>query len=73
MAWMVILGTIVPFGLLVGSLRHIAATRAGIVAMLEPVAGTIVAWAWLGEALGGLQLVGGAVVLTAIALAQTAR
>jgi drug/metabolite transporter (DMT)-like permease len=73
MAWMVVLGTIVPFALLVGSLRHIAATRAGIVAMLEPVVGTIVAWAWLGEALGGVQLAGGAVVLAAIFLAQSAR
>jgi drug/metabolite transporter (DMT)-like permease len=73
MAWMIVLGTIVPFGLLVGSLRHIAATRAGIVAMLEPVAGTLVAWAWLGESLGTAQLIGGAVVLAAIFLAQSAR
>jgi drug/metabolite transporter (DMT)-like permease len=44
-----------------------------IVAMLEPVAGAFVAWAWLGESLGGLQLAGAAVVLAAIVLAQTAR
>jgi drug/metabolite transporter (DMT)-like permease len=73
MAWMIVLGTIVPFGLLVGSLRHIAATRAGIVAMVEPVAGAVVAWAWLGESLGTAQLAGGAVVLAAIFLAQSAR
>ena len=71
--WVVVLGTIVPFGLLVGSLRHIPATRAGILAMLEPVAGTVVAWAWLGESLGAVQLTGGAFVLVAIFLAQTAR
>ena len=73
MAWMILLGTIVPFGLLVGALRHISATRAGIVAMLEPVAGTLVAWAWLGESLAGLQLVGAAIVLASIFLAQSAR
>jgi drug/metabolite transporter (DMT)-like permease len=73
MAWMVVLGTIVPFGLLVGSLRHIAATRAGIVAMLEPVVGTLVAYAWLGESLAGVQLLGGLIVLAAIFLAQSAR
>jgi drug/metabolite transporter (DMT)-like permease len=73
LAWMVVLGTIVPFGLLVGALRHIAATRAGIVAMLEPVVGTIVAWAWLGESLGTTQILGGIVVLAAIFLAQSAR
>jgi drug/metabolite transporter (DMT)-like permease len=72
-AWMVVLGTIVPFALLVGSLRHIAATRAGIVAMFEPVMGAVVAWAWLGESLGTPQLLGGILVLAAIFLAQSAR
>ena len=72
-AWMVVLGTIVPFALVVGALRHISATRAGVIAMLEPVAGTIVAYAWLGEELAAVQLMGGAVVLAGIVLAQTAR
>jgi drug/metabolite transporter (DMT)-like permease len=73
MAWMVVLGTIVPFALLVSALRHIAATRAGIVAMLEPVVATVVAWLWLAEALDAGQLAGATVVLAAILLAQTAR
>jgi drug/metabolite transporter (DMT)-like permease len=72
-AWMIVLGTMIPFFLLVSALRHIAATRAGIVAMLEPVVGALIGWAWLSESLGGVQLVGAAVVLVAIALAQTAR
>jgi drug/metabolite transporter (DMT)-like permease len=71
--WMVVLGTIVPFFLLVSALRHLSASRVAIVAMLEPVAGAFVAWVWLGESLGGLQLVGAGVVLAAIVLAQTAR
>jgi drug/metabolite transporter (DMT)-like permease len=41
--------------------------------MLEPVAASGVAFAWLGESFGTAQLLGGAVVLTAILLAQTAR
>jgi drug/metabolite transporter (DMT)-like permease len=73
MAWMVLLGTIVPFALLVGALRHIPATRAGIVAMLEPVVATLIAWIWLAESLNATQLVGAAIVLGAILLAQTAR
>jgi drug/metabolite transporter (DMT)-like permease len=68
-----VLGTIAPFFLLVSALRHLSATRVAIVAMLEPVAGAIVAWAWLGESLDSLQLAGAAVVLAAIVLAQTAR
>ena len=71
--WMIVLGTIAPFGLILAALRHISATRVGIVAMLEPVVATLVAWAWLDEALGTGQLVGGSVVLAAILLAQTAR
>jgi drug/metabolite transporter (DMT)-like permease len=72
-AWMIVLGTIVPFFLLVSALRHLSASRVAIVAMLEPVAGAFVAWAWLGESLDGLQLVGAAIVLAGIGLAQTAR
>jgi drug/metabolite transporter (DMT)-like permease len=73
MAWMIIPGTIIPFLLLVSALQHLPATRVGIIAMLEPVVATAVAWAWLGEALGTRQLAGAAVVLAAIVLAQTAR
>jgi drug/metabolite transporter (DMT)-like permease len=72
-AWVVVLGTIVPFLLIVGALRHLPATRVAILAMLEPVLATIVAYAWLDERLAGEQLVGGALVLTGIVLAQTAR
>ena len=71
--WIVVLGTMAPFALIVGSLVHLSATRVGIIAMLEPVAGAVVAYAWLGETLGGVQLAGGALVLAAIFLAQTAR
>jgi drug/metabolite transporter (DMT)-like permease len=73
MLTMIVVGTIVPFLLLVGALRHISATRAGVTAMFEPVAGALVAYALLGESLSGVQLVGGAIVLAGILLAQTAR
>ncbi|MBA2741304.1 MAG: EamA family transporter [Actinobacteria bacterium] len=72
-AFIVVVGTMVTFTLLTGALRHITATRASIVATLEPVVATVVAWAWLGETFGAPQLVGGAVVLAGIILAQTAR
>jgi drug/metabolite transporter (DMT)-like permease len=73
MLWMVVLGGIVPFGLIVSALRHISATRAGITAMVEPVVAIIVAWAWLGESLEPVQLSGAALTLLGIGLAQTAR
>ena len=73
MLTMIVVGTILPFLLLVGALRHVSATRVGVTAMFEPVAGALVAYAWLGESLSGAQLTGGAVVLGGILLAQTAR
>lgn len=77
-AWLLVLfvvvgGTMASFGLIVSALRHVSATRVGIVAMLEPVVATVVAWAWLGEELGPEQLAGGAVVLAGILLAQSSR
>jgi drug/metabolite transporter (DMT)-like permease len=73
MTWMVVLGTIVPFALVVAALRHIKATQAGVTAMLEPVLAIVVAWVWLGESLDVTQLSGAAVTLAGIWLAQTAR
>jgi drug/metabolite transporter (DMT)-like permease len=73
LAWLVVLGTIVPFSLFVSALHHIPATRAAIVAMLEPVIATVVAFTWLGEELAPVQLAGGAIVVAGILLAQTAR
>ena len=71
--FVVVVGTMITFALIAGALRHLSATRVGITAMLEPVGATIVAWLWLGETLGAAQLVGAAIVLAAIGLAQTAR
>ena len=71
--WMIVLGTIVPFALSLGALHHLPATRVSIVAMVEVVLASIVAWVWLEETLSAAQLTGGAVVLTGIVLAQTSR
>jgi drug/metabolite transporter (DMT)-like permease len=71
--WMIVLGTIAPFFLLISALRHVSATTAGIVAMLEPVVGAIVGWLWLKESLDAVQLVGAGIVLFAVGLAQSAR
>jgi drug/metabolite transporter (DMT)-like permease len=73
LAYIVVLGTIVPFILLITALHYIPATRATVVAMLEPVLAAVVAYAWLGEEIGSLQIVGGLLVLAGIVLAQTAR
>ena len=71
--WVIVLGSAVPFALIVGALRHITATQVGVTAMLEPVVATVAAWLWLRESLSAAQLAGAAVVLCGIGLAQTAR
>ena len=58
--YMVVLGALVPFLLVVSALPRIGATRTAIVAMLELVVAVLVAWAWLGESLDRVQLVGAA-------------
>ncbi|HLE99529.1 MAG TPA: EamA family transporter [Gaiellaceae bacterium] len=71
--WTILLGTIVPFALAIAALGHLAATRVGITLTFEPVAASVVAWAWLGETLSAAQLGGGLVVVAGIFLAQTSR
>jgi drug/metabolite transporter (DMT)-like permease len=72
-AWIVVLGAILPFWLSIAALSHLAPTAAGLVATVEPVFASIVAWLWVEQVLTGWQVTGGLVVLTGIGLAQTAR
>ncbi len=72
-AYIVVLGTVVPFTLMVNALHHISPTRAAVVAMVEPVLGALVAFAWLAEELAAGQVAGGILVLAGVGLAQTAR
>ena len=70
---LVVLGTVVPFTLSIASLGHLRARQVGIVGMVEPVAATVIAYLWLGEALGPTQILGGAIVIIGVILAETAR
>jgi drug/metabolite transporter (DMT)-like permease len=71
--WVILLGTLVPFGVELFSLRHLRATTVTMVAMLEPVGVSILGWVWFYEALGPVALLGGIAVVVGIVLAQTAR
>lgn len=73
MAWGIVLGTVVPFLLVLGSLRRIGAQRAGIVATTEPLWAGLIALVLLGETVAPIQAVGAAVVLLGVVLAETAR
>ena len=67
----VVIGTLGPFLLNVSALRHLPAARVGVVATLEPVLATLIAWAVHDEALAALQVAGGLLVVLAVAWVQT--
>lgn len=71
--WNIAIGSFAPFLLSLLALKHLSATAVGIVASSEVVFAFVFAWIWLREGLGVLQLVGAAVVIVGIVLAQTAR
>lgn len=72
-AWVVLLGTAAPFGLVLVGIRHIGPTRAGLIGTAEPPMAGFIPWILLGQTLHGIQVLGAAVVLAAIILAETAR
>ena len=73
LVWIVVLGTVVPFGVELAALRHLRATTVTMVAMLEPVGVSVLGWVWFGESLDAVAVVGGVAVVSGIVLAQTAR
>jgi drug/metabolite transporter (DMT)-like permease len=68
-----VIGTLVPFVLMVSALRHIPAPRAAIVATLEPVLAAGFAWLIHGEALSPGQIAGGLLVVAAVIWVQMQR
>lgn len=73
MAWGVVMGTIAPFLLVLGSLRRIGAQRAGIVGTTEPLWAGLIGFLLLGETFAGAQLLGGLIVLAGVIIAETSR
>ena len=71
--WVVLLGTVAPFGLSLFGIGRIGATRTGLIGTAEPVLAGLVAWIAIGELLTGWQIIGAGVVLTGIVLAETSR
>jgi drug/metabolite transporter (DMT)-like permease len=67
-----LVGTLLPFALAVGAVRVISAATAGIAATAEPVFAAAFAWLLLGQHLTPAQLVGAALVVAGVVLAQLA-
>lgn len=71
--YIVIIGTLIPFGLYLTGVNYIRSTRTIITATLEPIAAAFLAFFLLGEAFAPLQIAGGITVLAAIILLQRER
>ncbi len=71
--WIIILGTALPYFLVLNGLRGLSAATTSSIGMLEPVFGGIFAWVFLFEKLNFTQSIGAVVVLAGIYLANRAR
>ena len=71
--YIVVIGTILPFGLYFIGVNHIRSTRTMITATLEPISAAFMAFFILGEVLEPLQILGAVSVVAAIVLLQLQR
>jgi len=69
----VVIATVVPYLFSVGAVRLIPAARVGLTSTAEPVIAAVTAWLLIGESLEVLQVVGGAIVVIGILVAQSVR
>lgn len=73
LAWIVLIATVAAYLTGVVSIRRLSPQVAGVVACLEAVIATVLAWVLLGEHLSAPQIVGGVVVLIGAFIAQSAK
>jgi drug/metabolite transporter (DMT)-like permease len=71
LAWIVLVATVVAYVTGVIAVRRLSPQVAGVVACLEAVIATVLAWVLLGEHLSAPQLAGGAIVLVGAFIAQS--
>ncbi|MEV6796491.1 EamA family transporter [Streptomyces sp. NPDC051320] len=71
LGWIVLIATVVAYVFGVVSVRKLSPQVAGVVACLEAVIATVLAWVLLGEHLSAPQIAGGAVVLLGAFIAQS--
>ncbi|MEU9336257.1 EamA family transporter [Streptomyces sp. NPDC048290] len=72
LGWIVLIATVIAYMTGVVAVRRLSPAVAGVVACLEAVIATVLAWVLLGEHLSAPQIIGGAVVLTGAFIAQSA-
>jgi len=71
--WIVILGTVIPYLCVLSGIKILSASTSSVIGMLEPVLAGIFAWIWIGESWNAIQLIGGAIVIVGIYIADKTR
>ncbi|MFF0536536.1 EamA family transporter [Streptomyces coelicoflavus] len=71
LAWIVLVATVLAYVTGIVAVRRLSPQVAGVVACLEAVIATVLAWVLLGEHLSAPQIVGGVVVLAGALIAQS--
>jgi drug/metabolite transporter (DMT)-like permease len=70
LAWVIVLGTVVPFFLEILALRRTSPGVVGVAASIEPVVAALVAWLWLDQSVTAGQAVGIGLVVIGVAVIQ---
>ena len=73
LVWVVLLGAVVPFALVLAGNARVGSGAASMLGMTEPVVGSIAAWVILGQALAPLQVLGIVITVAAVATVERAR
>ena len=71
--WIIIVGTVIPYLLTVTGIRELSASTGSVIGMIESLFAGAIAWWLLNEAFNTTQLIGCAVLLVGIYLADKAR
>jgi drug/metabolite transporter (DMT)-like permease len=71
--WVIFFGTVVPYGFVLSGLHGLSASTSSVIGMLEPIFAGIFAWIILQENLTTWQLIGAAIILVGIYLADKAK
>ena len=72
-AWIIVMGTIVPYLFVVGGLRRLSPSTSSVMGMIEPVLAGVFAWIWLAQSWAPIQLGGAAIVLVGIYIADKSK
>lgn len=71
--WVVVLGSVVPFALVLAGNARVGSGAASMLGMAEPVVGSLAAWVILGQVLAPLQVAGIVITVVAVGVVEHSR